>query len=130
MILLKHTKVGSAKYLGHLDLLRSFKRIFNRAEISIEKSQGFNPHPLFFFPQPLGLGIESECELVVVGANYENNILNRLNNVTIPGVKFIECVEIEKNINLAANIVSSKFLIEIENFDDIKKDIEEILKEK
>lgn len=58
----KFNKKNYLKYIGHLDLLRLFQRTFNRAEIPVRYSEGFNPHPKFSIANPLSLGIESEGE--------------------------------------------------------------------
>ncbi len=55
-------KEGSLRYIGHLDLLRTFQKIFRRAGIPMCYSQGFSPHPVMSFALPLGLGLTSEGE--------------------------------------------------------------------
>ena len=39
------SKTGRAKYISHLDLMRTFQRAFSRAGIQIKHTEGFNPHP-------------------------------------------------------------------------------------
>ena len=39
------SKTGRAKYISHLDLMRTFQRAFARAGIQIKHTEGFNPHP-------------------------------------------------------------------------------------
>ena len=55
-------KEGSLRYIGHLDLLRTFQKIFRRAGIPMRFSNGFSPHPIMSFALPLGLGLTSEGE--------------------------------------------------------------------
>lgn len=57
-------KEGRAKYISHLDLMRTFQRAFARAGISIKHTEGFNPHPYITIALPLSVGQESECELL------------------------------------------------------------------
>ncbi len=57
-------KTGNAKYLSHLDLMRTMQRAFVRAGLEIKHTQGFNPHPYMSFALPLSVGIESLCELM------------------------------------------------------------------
>ncbi|MDR2502280.1 MAG: TIGR03936 family radical SAM-associated protein [Oscillospiraceae bacterium] len=61
---LKFSKNGSASYISHLDLMRTFQRAFSRAGIALKRSEGFNPHPLLFIALPLSVGQESVCELL------------------------------------------------------------------
>ncbi len=39
------SKTGRAKYISHLDLMRTFQRAFFRSGIQIRHTEGFNPHP-------------------------------------------------------------------------------------
>ena len=59
-------KTGRLKFISHLDLLRTMQRVFARAEMPIEYSQGFNPHPQMTFALPLSVGMESVCEILDV----------------------------------------------------------------
>ena len=57
-------KTGRAKYISHLDLMRTFQHSFIRAGIRIRHTEGFNPHPYISIALPLQLGCESLCELL------------------------------------------------------------------
>ena len=61
---LQFQKTGTAKYLSHLDLMRTMQRALNRAEVPIRYSEGFNPHALISILLPLSVGAESLCELM------------------------------------------------------------------
>jgi radical SAM-linked protein len=57
------SKTGSARYISHLDLMRTMTRAFRRAEVAIWYTEGFNRHPYITFAAPLSLGFEGlrEC---------------------------------------------------------------------
>ncbi|MGQ9621979.1 MAG: TIGR03936 family radical SAM-associated protein [Candidatus Caldatribacteriaceae bacterium] len=57
-----HCKLAPFHLLSHLDVYRTWERVFRRASITVLYSQGFNPRPLFSFPLATPLGIESEAE--------------------------------------------------------------------
>lgn len=59
---LKFSKVGSMRFIGHLDVMRYFQKAFRRAGIPVLYSQGFSPHPLMSFTSPLGIGLSSDAE--------------------------------------------------------------------
>jgi len=61
---LQFAKEGKAVYISHLDLLRTFQRIFARRGLAIRHSQGFHPHPILSFALPLPVGQSSVCELL------------------------------------------------------------------
>ncbi len=55
-------KVGRAKYISHLDLMRSMTKAIKRSGLKVWYTEGFNPHAYITFPLPLSLGVESESE--------------------------------------------------------------------
>lgn len=57
-------KEGLASYISHLDLLRTFQRVFIRSGMVIRHSAGFHPHPMLSFVLPLSVGQTSEYELL------------------------------------------------------------------
>lgn len=57
-------KMGRAKYISHLDLVRAMTKAVRRARIPLWYTQGFNPHPYMTFLSPLSLFVESEKECV------------------------------------------------------------------
>ncbi len=58
----KYAKDGTARFIGHLDLVRLFDRTLRRAGVPIAYSQGFHPHPKISFGPPLSLGMRSRAE--------------------------------------------------------------------
>jgi len=55
-------KIGSARYISHLDLNRCMSRAIHKAKIPLWYTQGFNPHAFITFALPLSLGIGGERE--------------------------------------------------------------------
>ena len=60
------SKTGRAKYISHLDLMRTFQRAFLRAELPVRPTEGFNPHAFVSIPLPLSVGYSSSCEVLEV----------------------------------------------------------------
>lgn len=58
-IRVKFARKERVKYLGHLDIMRSFQRGFIRAGVKMIYSEGFSPHQKMNFAQPLGVGVTS-----------------------------------------------------------------------
>jgi radical SAM-linked protein len=52
-----------ARYLSHLDAVRSWERAFRRGEIPVATSEGFSPRSKLVFAAPLQLGMLAEHEL-------------------------------------------------------------------
>ena len=59
---MKFAKTGPLMYVGHLDLLRYFQKVFRRAGVDIAYSQGYSPHQILSFAAPRGIGVTSEGE--------------------------------------------------------------------
>lgn len=64
LVRVRFSKEGSLKFIGHLDTMRYFQKVFARSGLPLRYSQGFNPHPLMEFASPLGVGITSNGEYV------------------------------------------------------------------
>ena len=56
-------KGEAARYIGHLDVMRTFVRALRRANVPVKYTEGFNPHAVLSFALPLGVGTTSECEI-------------------------------------------------------------------
>ena len=65
----RFTKIGSGKYIGHLDLMRFFQKAIRRAKLDVAYSKGYSPHQLMSFASPLGVGITSDGEYIDVEFN-------------------------------------------------------------
>ena len=84
-IRIRFTRNHSVKYLGHLDIMRTFQRCFNRADIRMNYSEGFNPHQKMSFALPLAVGILSRGEYLdaeVEDGQDLSAIQNRLDKVS------------------------------------------------
>ena len=61
---LAFSKLDTAKFISHLDLMRTFQRAFLRADIPIKHTEGFHPHAFVSIPLPLSVGYSSVCEVL------------------------------------------------------------------
>lgn len=66
---IKFSKHGALKFIGHLDIMRYFQKVFRRAGIDIAYTEGFSPHQVMSFAAPLGVGLESDGEYLDVELN-------------------------------------------------------------
>ena len=92
------SKTGRAKYLSHLDLMRTFQRVFMRAGAGLRHTEGFNPHPYMNFALPLSVGAESVCELLDFDLldDIDLSILPALLNKTMPeGIEAVKAYQPE-----------------------------------
>jgi len=57
-----YRKDGPAKYVAHLDLMRTWERAIRRARLPLAYSQGFSPHARIAMAAPLPVGTIGERE--------------------------------------------------------------------
>ncbi len=58
------SKDGPLRFIGHLDLAKTWERVLRRAGVPLVYSQGFNPQPKMQIAATLPLGVSSACELL------------------------------------------------------------------
>ena len=95
------TKTGRARYISHLDLMRTFQRAFSRAKIPIKHTEGFNPHPFVSIALPLSVGYSSQCEILefglLEGTSYEE-VPERLTAAMPEGIVIHQCCPGERKL--------------------------------
>jgi radical SAM-linked protein len=108
-------KLGSQKYVGNLDLFKTWERILRRAEISLSYSQGFNARPKMQLATALPLGITSECEILDIWLEHPlpiDGLAERLMAVSPPGLPIYRIEEVPlKSPALQTLVESSVYLI-------------------
>lgn len=132
--IIQFSKEGMLRFTSHLDMIRFFKRAFNRADILLMYSQGFNPHPKMTFAQPLSLGYTSKCEILEIETREDidpSDLKERLNNQMPLGMEIVSCDYLsDKDKGIAGRIQEAKYQITIDQ--DLKlsdSDVAKFLKE-
>lgn len=95
------SKTGRAKYVSHLDLMRTMTRALRRAEIPLWYTEGFNRHPYLTFAAPLSLGYEGERESMDIRLEQEMdyaNLVAQLNAVLPEGICAVEANEVQAKV--------------------------------
>jgi radical SAM-linked protein len=90
-------KGESVRWLGHLDILRTFERAIRRAGLPIAFSNGFNPRERLAFASALSTGVTGGAErasLELTQPLPAEEIAERLNAVLPPGIRLQTCEEV------------------------------------
>ena len=58
-----YRKADAVRYVGHLDLMRTWERALRRAHLPLAYTQGFSPHARLALGAPLAVGFEGDREL-------------------------------------------------------------------
>lgn len=103
------------KFIGHLDLLKLLQRTINRAKLPIAYSEGFNPHQLVAFAQPLSLGYETVGDYfdIVLENELDINFVIKSLNKVMPCGMFVTSGKIydQYEKNSAALLIASDYKI-------------------
>lgn len=111
MLVFKYQKTGNTCFISHIDLLRHVDRIIRRAHISVNYSQGFNPHPLLFFSPPLSLGVSSTSEYLSIDSDMDKDDAFEKFNTAVPDtLKASKVFGCEKNPNLQAKVTCADYV--------------------
>ncbi len=87
-------KEHQASYISHLDVMRTFQRVFPRAGLSLRHSNGFHPHPVLSIVLPLPVGQSSQCELLDFETMEDSDgtgVAAMLNTGLPAGLRVLQC---------------------------------------
>ena len=90
------SKTGRARFISHLDLVRTMTRVVRRAEIPLWYTEGFNRHPYLTFAAPLSLGFEGLRESMDLRLEEDmpyDELVARLNAAFPEGLTAISAAE-------------------------------------
>lgn len=112
---IKFSKHGAIRYIGHLDVMRFFQKAIRRAEIDVTYSQGFSPHQIMSFAQPLSVGHESNGEYMDIQVNSLiscEDVKNRLNAASVEGIQVLSVIELPDNaVNAMASVAAAEYTV-------------------
>ncbi|MFZ5595575.1 MAG: TIGR03936 family radical SAM-associated protein [Bacillota bacterium] len=115
---IRYTKEGPARFISHLDLLRTFERAVRRAGLPVTLSQGFNPHPRMSFGLPLPVGVAGLSEYVDINLDTEvplSSIVESLGKSMPEGIRVTgSCPVDEGGAALMAEIERSVYSMHFE----------------
>lgn len=90
-------KVGTARYISHLDLNRCMSRAIHKAKIPLWYTQGFNPHAFITFALPLSLGISGERESMDIKLDDDSitweELIEKLNSALPDDIPIFDATE-------------------------------------
>jgi radical SAM-linked protein len=94
-VLIKFGIRDSLRFLSHIETLRVFQRACIRAEIEIQYTKGFNPHPKLSLPLPRTVGVESEDDLLYLKVHTGRQTENQSATSISPP----DCDELKKKLS-------------------------------
>lgn len=98
------------KFIGHLDIMRYFQKSMRRANIPIAFTQGYSPHMIMSFANPLGVGLTSDGEYFDIELKESIDSLSavtQLNEVMVEGMEITSFVQLPDNQKTGMSIVAA-----------------------
>jgi radical SAM-linked protein len=89
-------KTGSARFIGHLEMVTVFQRAMRRAQLPLAYSQGYRPKPRMSFGDALPIGLESltePMEVTLLQPVSPVKLVRRLNRELPSGLEILEANE-------------------------------------
>jgi radical SAM-linked protein len=112
------TRDETLKYIGHLDMARTWQRIVRRANLPLAYSEGFNPQPRMSFAAALPVGCTSDHEVmdVVLSLPCEIEAVRaQLDSALPPGMKVVSIAEMPLSAPaLQMQLAAAEFEITVE----------------
>ena len=106
------------KFVSHLDMNRFMTRLVAKSSIPVWYTEGFNQHIYLNFAIPLSLGFEGLYEVMDIRVTDEDmsfeEILEKLNAVSVPDIKFFEAKEVKLEMK---DIGFAEYEIEFQELD-------------
>jgi radical SAM-linked protein len=113
------TRDETLKYIGHLDMARTWQRIARRANLPLAYSEGFNPQPRMAFAAALPVGCTSdheELDMVLSPPMTLEEVKANLDHALPPGMKVISIAEMALNtLALQMQLMAAEFEITVED---------------
>ena len=107
------SKTGRARYMSHLDLVRTMTRAVRRADIPLWYTEGFNRHPYITFAAPLSLGFESQYETMDLRLEEDipfDVLVQRMNDAFPEGLRALSADEVKMK---AGALFSAKYRLSL-----------------
>jgi radical SAM-linked protein len=117
-------KRDALKYISHLDLNRTWERIFRRAGLPIAYSKGFNPRPRFQIAAALPVGVTGHAELLdiwLAELTPPQEVLTRLDPVLPRGLTVSAVEEVElRSPSLQSQMRAAEYRAEVQSREPVE----------
>ncbi|MDP2931837.1 MAG: TIGR03936 family radical SAM-associated protein [Chloroflexota bacterium] len=114
----KFARGEKLKFISHLDIMRLWLRAFNRAELPLAYSEGFNPHPRLSLAVPLPIGVTSEAELMdIYCARWvsPHSFTSAVDRQLPPGVSILQVFAVAPNLPSLQSLVGfAEYKVDLE----------------
>lgn len=89
---------GNTRYVGHLDMVRTWERVIRRARLPIAYTEGFNPRPRLTFAAALPVGCTSDQEVldvILAHACNLSDVRRQLDGAVPEGIRVVDVAGVD-----------------------------------
>lgn len=125
---LKYQKGEEARYISHLDFIRTIGRTFKRANLPLKYTQGFNPHIVMSVALPISVGVLSDSEYMDVELTESINtaeLIEKINENIPLGLKILDARKVNDDDRPLSKIDSAKYIVYVNG--EGKIDVDKLL---
>lgn len=118
------------KFIGHLDIMRYFQKAMRRANIPIAFSQGYSPHMIMSFANPLGVGLTSDGEYFDIELKESidsDSAVKQLNEVMVDGMEIVSFVQLPEDQKTGMSIVAAADYFVVAKYTELSDELKEAL---
>jgi len=103
-------KTDEMRFTGHLDLQRTWERLFRRAELPLRFTRGFHPHPRFNLAAALPLGFTGAAEILDLYLDEKRDpdaLAASLREVSPPGIRIVRVDPVDAGAQAVQTLVAA-----------------------
>jgi radical SAM-linked protein len=113
------------KFISHLDIMRLWQRVLQRAGITLAYTEGFSPHPRISLAAPLAVGVTSQAELMDVFCSKwvsPHSFTAAASQQLPPGIQILQVNIVAPTLpSLQSQVSQAEYEVEIETDQDQTK---------
>lgn len=118
-----YSKTGVGIFCSHINTMRNFEMSFQRADIKIRFTEGFNPKPRMEFLNPLSLGVAGFhelmlCQIYLKDKDSKENLRDKLNNNLPEGFEINKIIYPPFNKKTSLSSIMNGSSYEVSNIKD------------
>lgn len=118
MVVVKYKKLNEGKFFSHLNMIRIFNRLLSIGSVDVKYSEGFNKTRRIYFSSPTRVGVESECEYLIIDTDEKaKDVKYKIENILPQWMELVSVYAVDGKLNVAALNKFAQYQVQ---FDDYK----------
>jgi radical SAM-linked protein len=115
---IRFSRGEEVKFISHLDMMRMWQRVLQRADIPLAYSEGFNPHPRLALAAPLPVGVTAQSELMDIFCTRwvsPHTFIDTISRQLPSGIKALQAYPVPHTLpSLQASVSFAEYEVDLE----------------